>query len=94
MFNKKIVCYFINPFHYCLLIEYIKTPMVLKRQQFKDSKSDVTESKTQKRLRVDKNNNLKRQNLDKYQDKESKYILFLPHFQKEVNCLINLDKRI
>ena len=46
--SKKAIYYFINQFHYYLLIKYIKMPTMLKRQQFKDSKSDKIESSISK----------------------------------------------
>ena len=46
-----------NQFQYCLLIECIKTPAVLKCQQFDNSKSDVTDSRASKCPRVDENDN-------------------------------------
>lgn len=69
--GKKTLCYFLNLFYYFLLIEYIKTLMGLKCQQFKDNKSDKTESSISKRQQLDIYKNEKKQDLDKYdgQDK-------------------------
>lgn len=48
---------------YYLLIEYEKT-MALKQQQFKDSKSDISESKVSKRSSVDAYNNENKQSFN------------------------------
>lgn len=74
-----------NQFQYCLLIRYIKIPIMLKRQQFKDSKNNAINSKVSKRPYVDKNDNEKEQNSNKYQNKDDRYVLFLSHPEKESN---------
>lgn len=39
-------------------------------------------------------NNEKRQGLEEYEDKNSKYISFSSYLQKKLNCLIDLSKEI
>lgn len=58
----------------------IKTPAILKCQQFKDNKSDKTEFKISKRQYIDVYDNKEGQRLDEYEnkseDKSNKYISF------------------
>lgn len=51
-------------------------PALLKCQQFKNSKSDTTESKVSKLQCVDSYNNKKRQGLNKYEDNDDKFVFF------------------
>lgn len=48
---------------------------MLKHLQFKDNESNTTESQALKRSHVDINDNKERQSLDKYQGKNSRFIL-------------------
>lgn len=52
---------------------------VLKRQQFECSETNKMESSISKYLRLDVNNNKKKQGLDKYEskDEDKRYIFFL-----------------
>lgn len=74
-FSQRAVCCFGDQFQYYLLIEYIKTPMALKRQWFKDSESNATEPKASKCPCVDVYDNKKEQNLEEYKDKDDRYFL-------------------
>lgn len=69
--NKHAVYCIDDQFQYCQLNTYIKILVVLKRQQFKDSKSDAIKPKASKCIYMDKHNNEERQGLDKYQDSGS-----------------------
>lgn len=84
------VRYLGNQFQYCLVIGCIKTPTVLKRQQFEDSESDITEQKLSKLLCVDEHDNSERQSSDKYQGKGGRYVLLPSCPQKESNRLTDL----
>lgn len=43
-FIQRAVCYFIDEFHYYLLIGYIKMSEMLKHQQFENSESEKTKT--------------------------------------------------
>lgn len=77
-FSKKAIYYLVNQFYYYLLIRYIKTPAMLKHQQFEDSESDETESRVSKYQQLDEYDNKERQGFNKYEnkDKGQKYVLF------------------
>lgn len=68
--------------------------VTLKRQQFKDNESDMTESRISKCQCIDIYDNEEGQSLDKYEDKGNRYIFLLPLSQKESNRLINLGEKI
>lgn len=79
----------------------MKTLVILKRQQFKDSRSDKTEPRGSKYQRLDKRDNKEENGLDEDEGKikSAKYVsppfIFLSLlFQKVSNCLSNLGKRI
>lgn len=76
--DKRIVCYLVDQFHYCLLIGCIKMPAILKHQQFEDSESVKTESSISKCQQLDMHDVEKKQDLDKYEgeSKGKRYILF------------------
>lgn len=69
-------------------------PAMLERQQFKDSGSDVTESKISKRRHVNPNDNEKEQDLGEYDNKDDRYSFFFLFSQKVSNRLTNLGKEI
>lgn len=73
---------------------------MLKRQRFKDSKSDKIALKVEKCQRLNEYNNKEGQGLDKYdgEGEGDRYIFFafitlIPLFQKELNRLSDLSKR-
>ena len=68
--NQKAVYYLVDQFQYFLLIGYIKTATVLKRQQFKNSESEKKELRISKRQLVHMTDNEKGQSLDKYEDED------------------------
>ena len=82
-----------NQFGYCWLTGCIKTPAMLKRQQFEHSESDAIEPKASKRVCVDEHNNEKGQGSDKYQDKSGRYVTLPPRPQKESNRPTDLGER-
>ena len=81
-----------DQFQYYWLIGYIKTPAMLKRQRFKDSKSDARKGRASKRPRVDEHDNKEGQRSDKYQDKSARYVPLPPYPQKESNRITDLGK--
>ena len=79
-----------------MLIEYIKTAVVLKHQQFEDNKSEKTGPRISKHECVGVYDD---ESLDKYKGEEGKdvgynLLLFvtLPPLQKESNRLTDMDK--
>ena len=62
--SQRDVHYFIDQFHYWLLIRCIKTPVTLKHQQFEESGSDETEPRESKRQHLDERDNEKRNGLN------------------------------
>lgn len=56
-FDKRAIYYLIDQFHYFLLIKYIKTPAMLKHQQFKDSESNKIGSSILKCQQLDLHDN-------------------------------------
>ena len=79
----------------------MKIPALLKRQQYKDSRSDETKLKGSKRQRLDERDNEEGNGLDKHKNeiKGARYILspFVPLFllsQKVSNRPSNLSKVI
>lgn len=50
--------------------------MVLKRQQFENSKNDMIKPKILKCKRIDTYNNKEKQNLEQYENKSNKYVCF------------------
>ena len=62
--SQKDVCYHINQFYYYLLNRYMKTSVMLKHQECKNSKSNKIESKVSKRQHLDKRNNKEGNSLD------------------------------
>ena len=55
--SQRDVCYFVNLFHYSLLIRYIKMPAVLKQQLFGDSGNDEIKPRGLKCQRLDERDN-------------------------------------
>ena len=92
--SERAVYYFVDQFQYCWLIGCIKTPVMLKRQRFKDNESDTIEPRVSKRPRVDEYDNEEVQGLDEYQSKGGRYVLLLPCPQKESNHLTDLGEVI
>ena len=99
--SKRVVCYLVNQFYYYLLIGYMKTSAVLKRQGFEDSENDETKSSISKRQRLDVYYNEEGQGLDKYESKgkDKRYVLFSfiapsPLFKKKSNRPTNPGKGI
>lgn len=99
--SQKAVRYLLHQFQYYLLIRSIKTTMVFKRQQFKESKIEEKEPKVSKRKCLDVYDNKKKKSLDKYEGKsEGKdrgYVLFLfvaplSPLQEESNRSTNIIK--
>ena len=98
--SQKAVSYFIDLFQYCLLIGCIKTAVMFKHQQFKDSESEEKKPKVSKHQCMSVDNNKKGQSLDEYEgeDKEEDvgYVL-LPYIapplpQKESNRSTDMGK--
>lgn len=92
--SERVIYCLDDQFQYCLLIGYIKTIAVVKRQQFERSESHVTEPKSSKRPFMNTHNNEERQDSEDHQDKSGRYISLLPYPQKELNSLTDLGKRI
>lgn len=96
-FSSRAICYLLDQFNVRLLIIFIKTPAMLKRQRFNDSESKKITSR--KRQQFNEHNNKKRQNLDKNKSEleGDKYIplplfaFFFP-LEKESNRLSDLCK--
>ena len=66
-------------FRYWLLIGYMKTPAMLKRQQFEDSGSEETEPRGSKYHRLYAHGDKKEEGLDKFEGKdEGKAIGYVP----------------
>lgn len=66
---------------------------MLKRQQFKDSKSNIIKSSVSKLSPVDEHDNEERQSLDKYQSKNNIYFPCLLFSQKELNRPTDQNKK-
>ena len=87
-------------FGYWLLIGYMKTLAVLKRQQFKNSESDKAKPRDSKYQWFYIYDNKMKKGLDEFQSKDKgkniQYILFpfIAFLQKESNRLTDIDKRI
>lgn len=69
--RTQTVCCLGDQLHYCMLIEFIKTPAMLKCHKFEDSKSDMIEPMALKRLCVDAYDNKDGQNLNEYYGKSN-----------------------
>lgn len=66
-----------------MLIGYIKMPAMLKQQWFEDNKSDAIKLGVSKHLCINKCNNKKEQDSEKYQSKGGKYVfLFILSLKK------------
>lgn len=76
--SKRAVCYLVDQFHYYLLIEYIITLAMLKRQWFKDSESDEMQSSVSNRQQLDMHDDEEGQGLDKYKSEAEgeRYVFF------------------
>lgn len=74
--NKQILRYLSNKFQYYILISYIKALLILKCQQFENSKSNTTELWPLKYSYMDMHDNKKDQGLKKYLVKCGKYVFF------------------
>ena len=70
--SQKAICCLVDQFEYCLLIGYIKTPAVLKRQRFEDSENKETKPRVSKFQYVDVDDNKEGQSLDEYEDKDER----------------------
>lgn len=92
--SKQSVCCLDDQFQYYLLTGDIKTPMVLKCQQFEDSESDAMEPRASKPPSVDAHDNKKGEDLKKYQSKTGRYVPLLFCLQKESNRPTDLGKVI
>ena len=97
--SQRDVHYFVDQFHYWLLIRCIKTPALLKRQQFEESGSDETESKGSKCQHLDERDNKERNSLDKDEGEiegaryvPPPFIPLLPLPQKVSNRLSDLGE--
>ena len=97
--SQRDVRYFIDQFHYWLLIKCMKTPALLKRQRFKEGGSDETEPKGSKRQRLDECDDEEGNSLDEDEDEMEGARYVPPPFvplpslpQKVSNCPSDLGK--
>ncbi len=94
--SQRIVCYLIDQFNNWLLILYIKTSIMFKRQLFDNSNNEKRTLRVYKCPQIKKGDNEK-QDLDKYEGEVNRYIPFLPvpppPPQQKSNRLSNLDDR-
>ena len=97
--SQRAVCYLVDLVIPVLVANWLyKTQVMLKRQQFKDSKSDEIEPRGSKRQRLDLRNNEEEEGLDKFEGvnerKNIGYVplLFVAPSQKESNRLTNMSE--